>query len=410
MDRITRPYDKYYYSPNLDSFYESIVQKYDETPKMEKINLLREDKNLMDKIEQKIEKKLDLKYKKTYPRFQFKAPVLYKDEETRIELNSVDSYLLLRSTPLENVVKNYIHLSKDIEFLDAVEETFEDMDKKYKFNNYKSIYSIRIQLYKKKYDYLYNYLMTTSNSISYYYYEFLKIKDGIFVNYLRTFFFPKLIEKNQNINKSLVMNLSNIERDLKQNMKKYLTKKLLNLFRMFELFISGSFVLNSIIEYTNPDFEWEPDDIDCYSNETQYPLILQYLNENSIYFNEQNGKGYHMRGIKRMIEIFNGDFKIQIIFVEDHPWRFICENYDFDSCMNFYRYDLNTFNIRHNSPQQIQKMNISHLYQFKIFDLKDNYSNYRASKTIERSIKYIKRGFIVENIFEFLHNLEKKCF
>jgi hypothetical protein len=39
-------------------------------------------------------------------------------------------------------------------------------------------------------------------------------------------------------------------------------------------------------------------------------------------------------------------------------------------------------------------------------DEKDNYSVYRAAKTIERLVKYIERGFRITNIDYFLNQIE----
>ena len=84
------------------------------------------------------------------------------------------------------------------------------------------------------------------------------------------------------------------------------------------------------------------------------------------------------------------------------PDEFIKTNFDFDLCAIGFNFAKNKF------VNLIEKSNYKSLYIQDTYIDKmigkntDSYSNYRAYKTTARIIKYINRGFEIENWKEFL--------
>ena len=179
--------------------------------------------------------------------------------------------------------------------------------------------------------------------------------------------------------------------------------------KKYDAVISGGNILNTLVSPS----QTEINDFDIYVSDKYLKLFIMDVNKHERYnFDKRKDKiqvGYHNNSITNMIEIRDSHrTELQFMFVnEDNQNLFIRKNFDFDSCMNCYNHSLKKLDIYHPNPIQMNKMTISPLYMAKIFDVKDNYSNYRAAKTIERCHKYIKRGFTIENLNEFLIKMEK---
>ena len=94
----------------IDNYFsEDIVQKYGNPEKVETITSNPElYKSILDKLDKDILKQNNNNY---YPKFQYKIPTLYSEKGYKIKLGSVDSYLLLKSSPFESHVKYYTYLS-----------------------------------------------------------------------------------------------------------------------------------------------------------------------------------------------------------------------------------------------------------------------------------------------------------
>ena len=126
---------------------------------------------------------------------------------------------------------------------------------------------------------------------------------------------------------------------------------------------------------------------------------------------------YNMTGIDEIINIEqkNG-IKLQFIFVKVDPFEFIKDNFDFDFCKVCFRPETETFdtgNCWGHCPLAATASaiagRIDQAYMDKIskYDMGDNYSVYRAAKTMDRISKYIARGFTITNLDAFFQCLEK---
>lgn len=408
--------EEYFNFENVPDFFtDEIVEKYSNN---ELIDSIKSNNELYNSILSNVNKQLSENIvSEIFPKMQYKLPILYENKSinARIQLGTPDSYSLLKDTPFENHVKYYTYLSDSpVEILDKyVEQNIQDNVNYFGHFKYKlidhTIFSIKIRIYKKEFNYLYKILNDDITNLSYFYYEFLKIKDDIYVNYLRKFFFPRIHLANEKNRKNIVFNNSNFLKRVQDEISKMVSKEIYELFCKFNIYISGSFILKML---SDKDNNIECSDLDCYIKADKYQLILSYLSNEGIYYIVQNPNSYHMKNIKNILEISTRNHetniytKIQFIFVEENPYHFIRRNYDFDSCMNTFNLCNHKLNIGHHNPQRIDVMRISELYMAKIFIQKDNYSNYRAAKTIERCAKYIRRGFFIENIDDFLYRLE----
>jgi len=388
-----------------------IVEKYGN---QEKVNSIKENSELYQSIFDKLDKNI-LKEKKNnyYPKFQYKIPTLYREKGYKIKLGSVDSYLLLKSSPFENHVKYYTYLS-DIpdEFYESIidENLIDNYSNSYCWHNEKkSVYTIKKHIFLNHHDWLYNYFQNDSWELADKYYQFLKIKDKSYIKYLRQYYFPRLIEENQENCNQLVFNNDNINERLKNMVETNIDDSYLKIIKKYGMVISGGSILNQLVSPSQTKIN----DFDIYVRNDYLKLITMELNKCSNYYIDKRKDkiqvGYHNNSITNMIDIRDSHrTDLQFMFIDEkNPDIFIRKNFDFDSCMNCYNYSLNKINIYHPNPIQMNKMTISPLYMAKIFDLKDNYSNYRAAKTIERCHKYIQRGFTIENLNEFLHKMEK---
>lgn len=171
--------------------------------------------------------------------------------------------------------------------------------------------------------------------------------------------------------------------------------------------ISGSYVLKLLLNesYVN-------DDIDIYCNYLSLDDILNFFKRNGIpyYVKRKNDSIYNMSGIQKIFTIHlvstkTIPVKLQFICLEANvkPIEFIDKNFDFSFCKAYF--DGSTIQL----PPSVNISDISNMtgsitksYMNKSFIDTDGYSNYRICKTIERSIKYIKRGFTITNLNEFI--------
>ena len=113
-----------------------------------------------------------------------------------------------------------------------------------------------------------------------------------------------------------------------------------------------------------------------------------------------------MTGIDEIINIEqkNG-IKLQFIFVKVDPFEFIKDNFDFDFCKVCFRPDENRF--EGNAIAIAGRIDQAYMDKISKYDMGDNYSVYRAAKTMDRISKYIARGFMITNLEEFFNCLEK---
>ncbi len=354
---------------------------------------------------------------------KYKSPIVYT--LPKIKLGSKESIDLLLNTNQmnEDFLLNYLYCSDDVENLIKFENLYASIDyymsEKFK-NRYIHAYVKRLIL-QKKYDLLYDKIINNKKigfgiriDLTHLFYIFYKHKDNTFVKYLREFFYQKYIDLNkESFDKTIIdINLNNSTEKLKTFLNN--NEQIKHLFEfVFEKdgLVSGSFAVKNFTNMNN----WNSEDIDIYFPERNLKELETYLNSHysGKYYSSLNKTSngntkYNMQGIVKMIEIHNNPH-IQFIIVEDDPWEFIKNQFDFDICMcgikdNEFLYfhpNLNNFNEARISDMYIRKM---------VGDLKDNYSVYRAAKTLERSIKYMKRGFHIVNLDHFLHEIEMNMF
>jgi hypothetical protein len=109
-----------------------------------------------------------------------------------------------------------------------------------------------------------------------------------------------------------------------------------------------------------------------------------------------------------MINVTIDNINIQFIFINDSPIDFIKNSFDFDFCTCCYNIEFDNFTyddkIHNYYEGKIQKSYI------KDMTLENTFLYYRVVKTIGRCIKYINRGFTINNINEFLDDIKKICF
>ena len=178
----------------IDNYFsEDIVQKYGNPEKVETITSNPElYKSILDKLDKDILKQNNNNY---YPKFQYKIPTLYSEKGYKIKLGSVDSYLLLKSSPFESHVKYYTYLS-DIpnEFYESIIDE-KSIDKNYQcthywwYNEKSSVYYIKKHINLKNNGLVYNYFQKDQWELADKYYQFLQIRDRTYIKYLRKYYF-----------------------------------------------------------------------------------------------------------------------------------------------------------------------------------------------------------------------------
>ncbi len=353
-----------------------------------------------------------------YKMTKYKSPLVYT--LPKIKLGSEESIKLLMNTNNmnDNFLKNYLYCSNDIENLIKFENLYSCYDKEMSNkmrNKYIHAYVKRMIL-QKRYDVLYNKIVNKSKigygidiNLTELFYLFYKHRDDIFVKYLREYFFNKIIEKNkQKLDSTIIdINISNSTLKLHEFLEK--NEKISKFFDyVFEKngVVSGSFALKY---FTNMD--WQSSDIDVYVHSEHKEDVMKYAKQNNLtHWNSVTNCGngnmrYNMNGVNSMANLYNTEIPIQLIFVECEPWEFIKTNFDFDICMVGYRN--NEFLYHHNNLTKFNEGIVVDKYINKMVgDEKDNYSVYRAAKTIERLVKYIERGFNITNIDHFLNQIE----
>ncbi len=374
--------------------------------------------------------------------FKKKSPVLYA--LSSIPLNSPDmDYISIQYGFNNNQSKWFINkymYSHEYDTNKKMVKIFQDYftysqqrGKKYSFIDSPIFYwnTVKVMIHDKKFKNLYscitlpevNYCqtLTTHNSflfdkldVSQLFYIFYKNKDESLVQFLKEYLFPKLIKENEDnhIRFNYDFDLEKIGDKLQKIIKLPIFFEFL---QIFDGIISGSLLLEILM--ISDKNTLKSNDIDIYFSDLKLYLVLTYLQKNTILYKSSTCKStkqsYHMEGVQYMLTINDKNFcdkPVQLIFVNrDDPCQFIFDNFDFDSCMNCYSFKYNTLKSEH-SFFQLHQMTISDKYLHKIFVDKDNYSIYRAAKTIDRSIKYIQRGFKITNLDAFLNDILSNLF
>lgn len=227
---------------------------------------------------------------------------------------------------------------------------------------------------------------------------------------IKDIYIPELKRKYISGKQCLLQSTYNFEKFLLSNVSHTIVETL----KKTGAVISGSSVLKFMLGE-----KYKISDLDIYCNEIDYikiyDSIYTHANTNKKYatfkrpYNKNKkllANSYNMENIVDVIDIkFFVGLKIQIIVVKNNisPENFIKKNFDFDFCKC--TYDGMKFNVLEN-PNIIGKSGkICDEYMIKCFKEKDIYSIYRISKTAERIIKYIKRGYDITNYDVFFENI-----
>ena len=278
-------------------------------------------------------------------------------------------------------------------------------------------------------------------SISELFYIFLKHQDKAFLHFMEEEYFPRQLslqlrlrspgEQEQEQKK---ITMEKAIQSITEDMASIIDINIYKLILKYQGIISGSYALKHLI-----GAKWHCDDIDVYLPACDFvkPVGVHYK-----YFefvNEVlNSRGntskpcpcdtgsesrrgdaatYNMTNIDEIINIEqkNG-IKLQFIFVKVDPFEFIKENFDFDFCKVCFRPETDTFEsnsaggaapIPPTASGIAGRIDQSYMDKISKYDMGDNYSVYRAAKTMDRIDKYIARGFTISNLDEFFRCLEK---
>ncbi len=270
------------------------------------------------------------------------------------------------------------------------------------------------------------------------FYSSLQTLDPSFILYLKDQFFPSLYNKlfsNQEYfnTSAVIFNKDNVIKSILDELSDELPHFILNWLKNNNCVLSGSYILKHIL-----GSDWKSNDLDfyCIYNFQQLSSLEHFLFNNNIRYTEKssNMSSYHLDDIKKIINfdlslknmqfellpnglpVFsnyyseNSTLKIQIMFIENYPspWDFIQQNFDFDIVMNGFFFDNNKCDLltSHNDFNNFHLATISDSYIRSMTNKSIRcYSNYRAAKTTERAIKYMKRGFVISNIDTFLQHV-----
>ncbi len=279
---------------------------------------------------------------------------------------------------------------------------------------------IQTYLSKEKYDELYQNILldqpasnnigvndfSTSINVANMFYIFYKYKDPKWIQYLKSYFFPRLIKENEE-NEIRVNKDVDFEK-ISDQLNKDINFSIQEILSRFHGIVSGSILLEILMEKDKIN----SNDIDIYIHSQYFGSFLEFCKERNMFYSFSGSDNeYNMKEVFMVMElVVPKKKKIQIIFVSCDPIEFVFDNFDFDSCMNCYSYHTHILKIGHPSFFHLNEMTISDKYMKKIFVEKDGYSLYRAGKTMERSIKYIKRGFKITNLLPFLDDVLQKLF
>jgi len=254
-------------------------------------------------------------------------------------------------------------------------------------------------------------------TVSELFYIFLKHQDKTFLKFMKNEYLPRFMQLShivKALEPSIELNIPLAINNIKENMEKTIDKNIYDMILKYKGKISGSYALKYLT-----GMDWKCNDIDIY-----LPVNLDKLPSNNCIFRNEivNTVGntakvdyglsqdYNMSNIDEImnVEQTNG-IKLQFIFVKIEPFEFIKDNFDFDFCKCCYNISDSTYEIAHPNLNTIQYGRIDKAYMDKIssYYMKENYSVYRAAKTMDRITKYIERGFIITNLDEFFGCIEK---
>jgi len=244
---------------------------------------------------------------------------------------------------------------------------------------------------------------------------FIVYKNNRFFKYLKKTYFPALTThlKSNNLKLNLDVDLDNAKTLLEDYLKEINidSDKLFTILKEGNAIISGSLILSKLLNN-----KFKSNDIDIYINNpnqlSEHPIMDFFkvgakrqgrkfgnidISINSI----GEHTPYSMNPVNKIVNltVYSVEKKIftqiQLIFINEDPFNFINNNFDFDFCK--VAFDGDKFISNHWINVINSSGSISEQYLETCWNLKTRMSKYRIAKTIERVDKYMKRGFEIIN-------------
>ena len=265
-----------------------------------------------------------------------------------------------------------------------------------------------------------------SVSISELFYIFLKHQDKTFLYFMQEEYFPRQLSLQLRLRSPGEQEQEHMEKaihDINEDMASIIDINLYKLILKYRGIISGSYALKHFIgakwhcddiDVYLPAYDCVPGPYECYKYTAFVNEVIKSVGNTKHAYPCDTGSGsrregaatYNMTGIDEIINIEqkNG-IKLQFIFVKVDPFEFIKDNFDFNFCKVCFRPETETFES--NASATAGRIDQAYMDKISKYDMGDNYSVYRAAKTMDRIAKYIERGFIITNLAEFFDCLEK---
>lgn len=364
------------------------------------------------------------------PYIKFKAPVIFT--LPRIRIDDIRAINLITNTP-NTSEKNkrfstyYLYKSNVVDELNLF----------LSFVPKNSLWSKEMYIAMEKRDLLLNQF---TDPTVYRVIEFAKLfrhlKSKLLINYLIDVGFPFLYKKLMT-QKQIQSPIQSLNLDVDDFINGFNTESFA-IFESNKAVIAGSYVLKWI---TNSKFK--TNDLDIYINIDDFNKMKSSINKPISTFMDTyklcwkieepkhdptNGYigRYNMTDIEFVTELclYSSDIKFghlkkyQLIVIKNDPSQFIKSNFDFDLCAIGFDFATKKFiNLNVKPPTDSSNTNVINYRNLTIQDSyiikmtgkeSDGYSNYRATKTIQRIIKYAERGFYVQNWKEFLIEIRDK--
>jgi hypothetical protein len=262
-------------------------------------------------------------------------------------------------------------------------------------------------------------------------YQNLVEKNPLIFEIMEKVTFPALLKEEHVPAPAQRVSLDIAAKRLMADLKKRLSPALLEKLRKFEsVHISGSYVLQFLT-----DSHVKSNDIDIYISynsaidytmETEMKTFLLDKENKKTYKIEmpcedgtdekttvkgpykRAGNQYGIEGIHHMVKLhLLEDTQVDLIYLYNHSdaSQFIHDNFDFEFCMHSFNLITGSFHMHPLYDYRVGRISDTYITK-AIGPRTDSFSRYRIVKTLERYIKYTRRGFTVTNIFEFLQKIQ----
>ncbi len=367
----------------------------------------------------------------------------------KIEIGSDKFIKLVKDTNTENNkwVSNYMCKYNDEESLNFCLkynylDSFDDLEEEGEYNiyHYKPAFKMALIkkefLNKKNYEGLFNLLnknepinvhnLITKMNLALQHDQFnvcnisideliqtsFKTRDVIFINYLRDYYIPKTLELNKSFkafgfipNFSQKSNLDMIRSEIISRIPVKNIRDIDNLLIENSAYISGSSILNCILPQ-----KFKPNNVDIFVNKSNLNNFYYGL-ENLLSINDIEIKS-NLRIVNKYSHFIVDSYKltlsnntdINLIVINDIV-KFIEKYVDFNFNQCVYNGNDVLLSFKPDDIMQNGKIIDSYINYIFSTELNDD-TVYPLVGTVERIIKYTKRGFIITNYKDFLEKVE----